>query len=173
MSALDNIPINQNFQAPQNFKFFIKRAPNLNFFVQKTAIPEIQIDPTWQPTPFTQIPLSGDHITYTPFSVTFKVDEDLKNYIEMLDWLNSLGFPNLYTEYAAKSMRPKTDLSGITSDLQLLILNSSENPTHAVNFVDGFPVFLGGLEFDTTQQDVTFITCTVTFRYTNFYIETV
>lgn len=173
MSALENIPVNQNFQSPQNFKFFIKRAPNLNFFIQKTAVPEIQIDPTWQPTPFTQIPLSGDHITYTPFQLTFKVDEDLKNYLEMMDWLISLGFPNMYTEYAAKTMRPSTALTGITSDLQLLILNSSEIPTHSVNFVDGFPIFLSPLEFDTTQQDINYMTASVVFRYTNFYIESV
>jgi hypothetical protein len=173
MSALDSVPVNQNFQSPQNFKFFIKRAPHLTFFVQKTAVPEIQIDPTWQPTPFTAIPLSGDHITYTPYQLTFKVDEDLKNYLEMMDWLISLGFPTMYTEYASKTMRPKTDLSGITSDLQLLILNSSEIPTHAVNFVDAFPIYLGPLEFDTTSDDVNFITCSVVFRYTHYYIESV
>lgn len=171
MSALDTVPVNQNFQAPQNFKFFIKRAPHLTFFVQKTAIPEIQIDPTFQPTPFTAIPIPGDHITYTPFQLTFKVDEALNNYTEMMDWLISLGFPTKYEEYASKTMRPSTSLTGITSDLQLMILNSSEIPTHAVNFVDGFPVYLGSLEFDTTNEDVNYITATVVFRYTNFYIE--
>jgi hypothetical protein len=170
MSALDKSPQNQNFQSPLNFKFFVKRAPYLNFFVQKTAVPEVSIDPTWQPTPFTAIPQAGDHISYTPFSVTFKVDEDLKNYVEMHDWLRSIGFPDSYDEYLYNSNRPSGVLDGLTSDLSLLILTNAKNPSFEATFIDAFPIYLSGLEFNTTDDTVNFIEATVTFRYTSFYI---
>jgi len=173
MSALDKSPLNQNFQSPLNFKFFIKKAPYLTFFVQKTAIPEISLPATEYPNPFVVIPLPGDHITYDPFQLTFKVDEKLKNYVEMHDWLRSMGFPNNFEEYIYKTNRPKSDLTGLYSDLQLLVLSSSENPTFSVNFVDAFPIHLSSLDFNTTDPTVHFIEATVSFRYTSFYIETI
>ncbi len=173
MSALENTPLNQNFQSPQAFKFFLRRAPTLNFFIQKTAVPEISLEPTSQPTPFTVIPLPGDHIDYMPYQLTFKVDEDLKNYLEIHDWLRSLGFPERYDEYVMKTNRPRTDLTGLTSDIQLLLLTSSENPSHSINFVDAHPVHLSALEFNTTDTTINFLEATVIFKYTNFYIESI
>jgi hypothetical protein len=39
MTAIDDNPANRNFLSPINFKFRIKKAPNLNFFVQKISVP--------------------------------------------------------------------------------------------------------------------------------------
>lgn len=173
MTALDKTPLNQNFQSPLNFKFFIKKAPYLTFFVQKTAVPEISLQSAEQPNPFVTIPIPGDHITYDPFQLTFKVDENLKNYVEMHDWVRSMGFPDNFEEYSYLSNRPSGTLNGITSDLQLLILSSSENPTFSVNFIDAFPIHLSALGFNTTDPTVNYIEATVSFKYTSFYIENI
>ena len=40
-----------------------------------------------------------------------------------------------------------------------------------VTFYDAFPIRLGDLEFNTTDTDVNYIECSVTFRYLRYDIE--
>ena len=81
MSAiLDQTPSNRNFLSPLNFKFTIKKAPHVNFFIQKVNVPQIILKPPIAGNPFTNIPYPGDHIDYSTLEITFKVDEDLQNY---------------------------------------------------------------------------------------------
>ena len=43
-----------------------------------------------QPTPFKPIPLDGN-LTYNNFTITFLVDENLENYLELHNWMRALG----------------------------------------------------------------------------------
>ena len=83
MTAVDNTPANKNFLSPLNFRFQIKKAPNVNFFVQKVNIPEIAVRAPDVMNPFVKIPYPGDHLEYGIFNISFKVDEDLQNYLEI------------------------------------------------------------------------------------------
>ena len=52
MSAINNTPENKNFLSPLNFRFQIKKAPNVNFFIQKVNIPQIELPQVDTPNPF-------------------------------------------------------------------------------------------------------------------------
>lgn len=170
MTALDTIPQNRNFLSPLNFKFQIKKAPSVNFFLQSVGIPGFQLSPTYQPNPFINIPVSGDHIDVEPLTISFKVDENLVNYMELYTWITELGFPNNCGEYNKLASQPVTSGLGITSDISLLILSSSRNPIYDVTFFDCFPISLGRLLFDTIAPDVNFIDTTASFKYRYFNI---
>ena len=49
------------------------------------------ITPVWNG--FAAIPLMGDILAYEDLTITFIVDENLENYIEMHTWLTAIGFP--------------------------------------------------------------------------------
>ena len=83
MSAIDGTPTNKNFLSPLNFRFQIKRAPHINFFIQQVNIPGIGVPEVQTPNPMVQIPYPGEHLTYDTLSITFAVDEDLHNYMEL------------------------------------------------------------------------------------------
>ena len=171
MSALDHQPTNNNFLSPFNFKFQIKKTPNLNFFVQTVNIPGISIPPVDQHNPLVAIPHSGDHIMYDEILMSFKVDEDLANYLEIHNWIRALGFPERYAEYRALSKLAQTSGLGIKSDISLLVLNSNQVPKFNVVFKDAFPIQLSSIIFDTTQEDLMYIDASATFRYRNYDIE--
>ncbi len=173
MTALDNIPENKNFLSPLGFKFQIKKSPHLNFFVQNVNIPGIALSPAVSSNPFVRLSYPGDHIQYDDIMVSFKVDEDLQNYLEIHNWIRDLGFPNKFNEYKRiESVAPITGM-GIRSDISLIILSSAKNPIYDVTFKDAFPVSLSSLIFDTTSQDVNYIEASTTFRYTSFEINPV
>ena len=165
MSAIDNVPTNKNFLSPLGFKFAIKRAPHINFFVQKANVPSLALPSIDIPTQFVPIPTNYTHVDYGRFEVTFAVDEDLKNYLEIHDWMRALGFPDNYDEHAALSRVPQYTGEGLVSDLSLIILNSNKRGNFEFTFRDAFPVSLSGMQFDTTRDDVQYVTAIAEFAY--------
>jgi len=165
MTAVDNTPSNRNFLSPLNFSFQIKRAPNVNFFLQKVNIPSITIPKIDIPTPFVPIPSPFTHLTYGEFSITFKVDEDFQNYLEIHNWIRSLGFPDNPGEYLAIEQNPEYTGAGLTSDISLIALNSAKNPNYEITFRNAFPTRLSDVNFDATLSDVQFVTAEAQFTY--------
>jgi hypothetical protein len=168
MSAVDNTPVNKNFLSPLNFKFLLKRAPHINFFVTKANIPSISIPQIDIPNMFVPIPTTRTHLTYGTFGITFQVDEDLTNYMEIHNWIRALGFPDNFDEYSALSTVPQYTGEGLRSDLGLIILNSTKTPNFEFSFRDAFPTYLSDVTFDTTMQDVQYVTASAEFAYTMY-----
>ena len=171
MSALDNTPGNKNFLSPLNFTFMLKRAPHVNFFIQKINLPAIYVPTINIPTPFVRIPFSGEILQYSDLMITFKVDEDLTNYMEIRDWINGLASPEEYNQYSNLASNESYTGNGITSDMYLMILSSAKNPTYTVTFQDAFPVGLSELNFNTTSSYINFLEVTATFRYLQYSIK--
>lgn len=170
MSALDQNVDNTNFLSPLGFKFMIKKTPTLNYFVQQINIPGISISPVDTGTPFVAIPYSGEHMMFDEILLSFKVDEEMKNYMEIHSWMRALAFPEHYGQYKSIADYSKTSGLGITSDISLLILSASKNPIFDVTFVDAFPIALSSLIFDSTATDVQYIDASATFRYQSYTI---
>ena len=165
MSAIDNTPENRNFLSPLNFKFQIKRAPTVNFFIQKANFPSIALPNTEATNPFLNIPYGGDHLTYGDLDIVFKVDEDLTNYLEIHNWIRSMGRPISGAEYRKLEIQPSYTGNGLVSDISLTVLANSKMPNYEVVFRDAFPVSLGTLQFDTTSTDVDYLEIEATFKY--------
>jgi hypothetical protein len=170
LSAIDNTPINKNFLSPLNFKFQIKKAPHVNFFIQRATIPEIVLPDTPTLNPLVKIPQHGEHIQYGPLHIEFKVDEDLKNYLEIHNWIKALGTPENLNPYREIQSQPAYTGDGIHSDISLILLSSTKMPNYEITFVDAFPVSLGQLDFRTTDTNVNYIQTYALFKYTHYNI---
>lgn len=170
MSAIDNTPENKNFLSPLNFKFQIKKAPHVNFFIQKVNIPEIRIISPETPNPFVKIPYPGEHINYGTLNIDFKVDEDLENYLEIHNWLKALGKPQEFEQFKQIQDIPQWTGDGITSDISLIVLASTKMPNYDITYTDAYPESLSGLNFNTVDNDVNYVTASATFRYVYYDI---
>ena len=162
----NNYPANPNFLSPLGFRFHVRKLPNVSFFTQQAIIPTVSLGTANVPTPFSNIPVPGDHLIYADFSLTFKVDEDLTNYIEVYNWMVSMGFPESFDQY---TVNPRYQLnSGMYSDGVVEILNSAKGAVAEVRFVDMYPTMLCDVSFDTRSTDVNYIEATVQFAYRSF-----
>ena len=181
MSAVENQPSNINFLGQNGFRFSIKRLPGVNYFCQGVSIPAVSIGAIESPTPFAAVPRPGDRIAYEPLQITFKVDEDLRNYFEIQKWIEGLGHPdelsqtrNLSQEIARTQMastRPTGYYTTYMSDATLSILTSAKNLNRNIFFLDCFPVALTELSFASTVTTIEYLEATVTFRYRKYEIE--
>ena len=168
-------PANVNFLSPVGFKFVIGRCPNVDFFCQRAAIPEVEIGSRQIVTPVKEYEVPGDKMTFSDLRLTFLVNENLDNYYEIYRWLKGLSTPKEFQQFD-KYMKTvdeagrDTEFTKQFSDARLLILNSNYNPISVVNFQQIFPTALTTLEFDASATDINYFTAEVNFKYTLYDI---
>lgn len=164
-------PTNKSFLSPLGFDFVIKKLPTTNFFVTRATIPGFDLGVAEAPTPFVRLPIPGDKIVFNDLQVTFKIDEDMKNYLEIFNWIMGLGFPDRYEQYAALKRKDKSSGDGIYSDASLTVLTSAMNPNMEFTFRNVFPYSLTDLDFNTSLADVEYLDATVGFKFELFTIK--
>lgn len=164
MSYASTEPTNKNFLSPLGFKFSIKKTPSVNYFVQQVSMPGMTLGNAEMPTPFQRIPIAGTNLTYGDLQITFKIDEDLENYMELYNWLTAISFPDNFGQYPGERE--------VYSDATLTILTSSYKAKHEIVFRDLFPTDLSGFTMLTTASDVDHVECIATFKYRIFDIIT-
>ena len=156
-----------NMLSPLNFKFTLKRAPNLNFFVQTINIPGVALPKVDTPNPLIKIPLSGDHLEYDELDITFKVDENLQNYLEVHNWVRALGKPS-FNEYSVLANQATYTGEGLKSDIVVTVLTSQKNSNYEFIFKDAFPISISSISFQSTDESVNYIEASARFVYTIF-----
>ena len=152
MSVLSDQPKNINPLADVQFRFDVGALPNTSFFVQTVNLPGITLEGAVLATP--QLQNFTRHtgvITYEPLNVTFLIDEYLKNWQEVYEWM--IGEESKYTSAV------------------LTILSSAMNPTMELHFKDIFPTSLSEISFDSTTTDPVYQVATITFNYTEYIIK--
>jgi len=158
-----------NFLSPINFKFQIKRAPNVNFFIQQVNIPGLSLQPIEVNNPLIRIPYAGDHVMYEELTIIFKIDENLQNYLEIFNWIKSEG-KQTQAEYNSLASMPIYSGQGLRSEISLNILTSKRNPNYEIVFHDAFPINLTSLNFNSSLEDINYLEASAQFRYTSYDI---
>lgn len=171
MSAITDIPTNKNFLSPLGFKFVLKRTPGVNYFVQSANIPGFTLGSADVRTPFATLPFPGDKLTYNDLAITFRVDEELRNFKEIFNWMTALAKPESFSQYASVSNPTPGSVNSAVSDASLVILNSAKTPIADVMFKNIFPVSLSDLQFDTRSPDLEYVDAIAVFRIQSYDIK--
>jgi len=173
MSTLSTNPVNKSFLSNNKFDFALDRIPNLTFHVQSATLPGLTLQSTTVNNPFVTLQVPGNQITFNALSLSFIVDEEMRSWYEIYDWIVQLGNPQGFNKRGRLFDEPKTDqLLNVTSDATLFIKTNSNNPKYKVNFIGMFPTDLSEIAFSTTDTQE-FVTCTATFNYTYYTFEAV
>lgn len=167
MAYDDTVPQTQlsthNYLVNNRFKFHIQRCPFLTQFCQRINLPTLSFGVSDQANPTgIAIPRPGTRYAFDDITVGFLVDENMKNWLELYDWMKSLGIYESCNEPI-----PEDDK---VSNAYLDITNSAYVPIIRVNFYNMFPVMLTGLDFDSTLVDTDPSLSAVTFRFTHYLI---
>lgn len=168
MSVLQNLPNNINFLSPVGFRFQVTSYPEINFYCQAANLPGVSINPVNVPTPLKETYYSGDEVQFEELNLRFIIDENMKNWLSVYDWIVTLGIP---TVKDAEKYTKLKNTKGLTSDATLTILTSHMNPQMNIRFRDCFPISLSGINFDSTSTDIEYQTADVSFRYELYDVE--
>ena len=85
----NNLTDNRNFLSPGAFKVTIDSSEfaNLTFFATTASVPSLSQPSVLQGFRNRNVYMPGDTVEYSTMEVTFIVDEELKNYTEVHNWL--------------------------------------------------------------------------------------
>ena len=190
-SPVSRQPTKLDYASPTQFRFGIHQLPKVEFFGTAVNLPGITLGIIQQPTPFKNIPITGDKLEYENLTLTFIVDEYLENYISLHNWMTGIGFPSQRSQFSTHrdvtSNTPTEPLGSTTdigivdpptpdramySDANLMILSNKNNPIVEVDFQNIFPVSLGALEYSQDATDVEYISTTAEFAYQIYEFKT-
>lgn len=174
MAVQGSQPDNKSFLSPIGFKFSIRRLPHVNYFCTSASIPDISmgaidtVDNT-----FIKLPIPGDKLTFGLLTLRFRVDEDLKNFQEIYDWMIGLGYPDNFAQYGAIARQGVQNIGEVYSDGSLIVTTAAFKPNVEVRFIDMYPVQLSALEFNIEQTDIEYLLADVSFAYRKYDLTTI
>ena len=184
-SPLSRQPTKLDYASPTQFRFGIHQLPKVEFFTIGCNLPGINMGDAVFPTPFKDIPVMGDRLTYENLTINFIVDEHLENYRSLHEWMVAIGFPkdrkqfsdfrsNTYntpepppisTSQDFADTKISTSVSALFSDANLVLLSNKNNAIVQVLFRNLYPVSLSGLQYAQDATDVQYLTATADFSY--------
>jgi hypothetical protein len=147
---------NRNLLSPSKFRLVINstKYENVEFFCVSAPLPGFTLPNTPVGVRGATMYVPGDKIQYDDITFKILVDEDLKNYSELYNWIKD------------------NHSSGTLSyeDIILQIYSSSSNKNKEIKFVSSFPVSISAIQFDTQVEGIDYLSIDVTFRYDRFQI---
>lgn len=167
------IPENINPLQSNGFMFSIVKLPEIKYFCQEVTLPNLDAPAAEMGTPLVNTPIPGEKLSFGDLSITFLIDEQMKNYIALHDWMIGLGFPKSHAQYtnfvgSRLDELVLSELSAGYSDAVLQVLDSSNNPSRSIQFVDVFPTALNQITLTSTTTDTQYLAATATFQYTYY-----
>ena len=159
-------PDTNNYLSSNYFRLEITRLPTVTYFCQSASIPSLTLTPVEQPTAFGLRPKwVGGQYSFEDLVVNFIVDEKMRNWYEVYEWMKSIGNMEKYSD-----TYDKTQTQDSFSDITLTIMNSAYKPQYYVKFKDAFPIGLSSLDFNSTSTENEPIVASATFSYTSYDI---
>ena len=169
--AVNSKPVNTNLLNPTNFKFSLKRVPDLSYFCVGVSLPgwarpTINI-PTGVPGGKSTYKTEGSSISHDNASFRFLVNEDMSNYNAVFSWakqaagLNDFNAPTTYT--------PWRNL--MAEEGYLVVLSNKKNPLFRITFRGLFPTSVSDINFKATETEGSPIIATVNMAFTYYTYE--
>jgi len=187
-----------DYASPTQWRINFDRLPLITWFCTNANIPGVTLGEAQYPTPMSDMPLSGDKLTFDTLNIQFIVDEELRNYRELWEWIVGIGFPKSHSQWSnvlSKSKfnevlpgasrqtidsgpidpgirdKPAPAETAIYSDATMIFFNSKNIPKVNIYFKDIFPISLGGLEFMQDAGDIEYLKIDASFRFMYYEFE--
>jgi hypothetical protein len=146
-----------NFLSPSRFMFIFDtpELKNLSFHCQTITLPSVSL-PNVE-TPYLQMSAqySGDHLSFEPFDATFMVDENLKNFNLIFQWLKDQALRNTI----------------LKRDLTLMLYNNANIISHKINYIGAFPTTLSPISLASNLSTNQVMASSVSFSYDYYEFE--
>ncbi|QIG65694.1 baseplate wedge subunit [Ochrobactrum phage vB_OspM_OC] len=161
-----------NFAHGNKFRFVISDLPNTQFLGVQYITPTITATSIKVPYKQHYVNVGGDKLDYGDLTVTFKIDKEYKNYIELVTWLNGIGKPHDYKERedlvkSHQITKYQMNEHLIGCDVSIIMLDNQSNPSMEIIFRNVFPTTLTGINLDTKVGNDITLEATVTFAVEN------
>jgi hypothetical protein len=161
---------NRSFLQPTKYQLEFARSPHMTYFCQAANLPGLSLNEVPRSTPFVDLFVPGEKAIYDTLNITFLVDEDLRSWFEIHDWIRGLTFPENFTEYKTTILEAGP-FGKQYSDCAMTILTNSNKPNIRIKFKDCFPTTISSVIFSSQDTSKNVLTADATFRFSYFNVE--
>ena len=152
MASLAEQPNNINYLTGVQFKFELVGYPGVGFFIQTCNLPGLSTQAAQMPFPRQPgIQKNLGVIEFEMLSIQFLVDEYLKNYQSIWNWM--------------------MDKNGENTSAILTLLSSHMNPFMEIHFNGCFPIGLSEILFDSSSVEPEYKVANLQMTYTHYSFE--
>lgn len=180
MTAQTRAPKNKDLLQSTKFRVTFDRLPGTTFFCQTANFPGVSLTEIPRQTPFVDLYVPGEKLVYDTFNITFLVDEDLRAWTDIHDWIRAITFPTEFKEYLdlkrldrVPLFRSEFEAKPQYSSAILSVYTNKNNPNFRVKFVDLFPTTLSTILFSSQDSAENIVTADATFRFSYYEYERV
>lgn len=181
-TALSRNPVSTDLLQSTKFRITFNYLPGMTFFCQSVNFPGVSVTEVVRNTPFVDLFVPGDKLVYDTLNITFLVDEEMKAWTEIHDWMRGLTFPTNFAEYI--ELVRKNELipraTGIVSretpqysDAVVTMYSNKNNPKFRIKFVDVFPTTLSSIIFNAQDTAENVVVADASFRFSYYEFEKV
>ena len=173
--------INKSILNRNNFRLLIDKVPTVEYYVRTVNIPGVTFSEAQQAAGSgVDAFFPGDKASFDTLEVSFIVDEDLANFTEIYDWIDSIvpiSNSKNFETYTDTAKTKTNVLASVNNDQNqysdiTLVINTNKNiPNRFIRFHDAFPISLSSIELE-SGADAEPAICTVSFRFTFYEIKT-
>jgi hypothetical protein len=178
MTALDRNPANIDLLQSTKFRVNFDKLPGMTFFCQQANLPGVSLTEIPRSTPFVEVYVPGEKLIYDTLNITFIVDEDLKAWTEIHDWMRGITFPKDFKEYADLTRYSQAARIAMANGTKpqygnaiLSIFTNKNNANFRVKLFDVFPTSLSTILFSTQDTAENIVTADATFRFSYYDYE--
>jgi hypothetical protein len=163
-----NSPITKqlNYLSGNRAVLNIAELPDTSFNIQNFSLPSLQLPAATHNSPYFDRPEYGDKIAWESLEAEFIVLEDMSNWLQAYNWINSVGSPRDRTKEFAKAPFKY-------SDATVTLYSSHNNPLVRFKFIECVPTVLGGVRFNEVISETTTVTSFLTMEYLRYDVEVV
>ena len=149
------------------------RFPHLRFFCTSVTLPGLSVQNTKYETPYGPFPVPGSMLENgsQSISLTFMIDEDMNNWLELVRLAIAMGFPRDFNQYKVFFDRNTEDETFYT-DMGVVMLDNMQRPLLEIIYKDCILKSVGDLSLSLPQtgQEPEPVTCTCTWEYAYFEV---
>ena len=107
------------------------------------------------------VSLPGDALEYSELNIQFILDEDIKSYTELYNWIESLVNKNFVKPNSTSDVPTQADVS-------VSILSSHNNQSKRILYKGCNPTSLSGLQLTSIASSIEYLTFNASFVFTGF-----
>ena len=155
-----------NYLNAVSFETNFRRIPKTSFTCTSVTVPSLALGVTNYASLFSDLPIEGDKILYEQLSINFIISEDFSNYLEIYNWITSIGFPDNFQQFSLKeSLAAASGTDTLKSDMSIIVNTNKSNPNYEILFKDAFPTTLGSVDFNAGSASIDPIIVQATFAF--------
>lgn len=148
--------MNNNPSQAKNTDFLmtLEPLPLVSFWLQDFQLPSINVELMQLQHSTLDFPMTGEKANFDPITVSFLVDENWENWMEIYNLMFNAVHPN----------RP--DLrTNLCFDSTITLLNGVKNPVARIKLIDCVPSILEGVPFDAGAQTAASLQSALTMEF--------